>query len=94
MLIYIFYDVYFCYKPQSSIIDIYMDDFMISSDGKILATASGQLKTFGCSDKKKLQKFSGHPVCYIYTCNTLPSFTSCPLSYSPSSIHYHLNILS
>uniref|UniRef100_A0A6V7QSS4 Uncharacterized protein n=1 Tax=Ananas comosus var. bracteatus TaxID=296719 RepID=A0A6V7QSS4_ANACO len=34
----------------------------ISSDGKILVTAAGQLKTFNCSNQKKIQKFSGHPV--------------------------------
>ncbi|KAL5210859.1 hypothetical protein ABZP36_006482 [Zizania latifolia] len=34
----------------------------VSSDGKILATAAGQLRTFGASDYKKIQKFSGHPV--------------------------------
>lgn len=39
---------------------IWMNSFM--SDGKILATAAGQLKTFNCSDHKKIQKFSGHPV--------------------------------
>ncbi|KAK4380078.1 hypothetical protein RND71_001940 [Anisodus tanguticus] len=33
----------------------------ISSDGKILATATSQLKIFTCLDDKKLQKFSGHP---------------------------------
>ncbi|KAM7477695.1 hypothetical protein LguiA_025908 [Lonicera macranthoides] len=33
----------------------------VSSDGRILATASAQLKIFNCSDRKKLQKFSGHP---------------------------------
>ncbi|KAL5849376.1 hypothetical protein ACOSQ4_007389 [Xanthoceras sorbifolium] len=33
----------------------------VSSDGKMLATAAGQLKTFNCSDHKKIQKFSGHP---------------------------------
>ncbi|ESQ41077.1 hypothetical protein EUTSA_v10012983mg [Eutrema salsugineum] len=33
----------------------------VSPDGKILATASAQLKTFNCSDLKKLQKFTGHP---------------------------------
>ncbi|KAH9683658.1 WD REPEATS REGION domain-containing protein [Citrus sinensis] len=33
----------------------------VSSDGKMLATAAGQLKTFNCSDHKKMQKFSGHP---------------------------------
>lgn len=32
------------------------------ADGKMLATAAGQLKTFNCSDHKKTQKFSGHPV--------------------------------
>ncbi|MCD9639206.1 hypothetical protein HAX54_023584, partial [Datura stramonium] len=31
-------------------------------DGKILATATSQLKIFTCLDDKKLQKFSGHPV--------------------------------
>ncbi|KAL5217702.1 hypothetical protein ABZP36_018386 [Zizania latifolia] len=34
----------------------------VSSDGKILATAAGQLRTFGASDNKKIKKFSGHPV--------------------------------
>ncbi|KAL6901926.1 hypothetical protein ACP4OV_004802 [Aristida adscensionis] len=34
----------------------------VSSDGKILATAAGQLRTFDTSDNKKIQKFSGHPV--------------------------------
>ncbi|OIT01051.1 PREDICTED: WD repeat-containing protein 43-like isoform X1 [Nicotiana attenuata] len=33
----------------------------VSSDGKILATATSQLKIFNCLDDKKLQKFSGHP---------------------------------
>ncbi|WCJ23419.1 transducin family protein / WD-40 repeat family protein [Euphorbia peplus] len=33
----------------------------VSPDGKILATAAAQLKTFNCSNHKKLQKFSGHP---------------------------------
>ncbi|KAK0607855.1 hypothetical protein LWI29_021569 [Acer saccharum] len=33
----------------------------VSSDGKVLATAAGQMKTFNCSDHKKIQKFSGHP---------------------------------
>ncbi|KAG6731707.1 hypothetical protein I3842_01G142800 [Carya illinoinensis] len=33
----------------------------VSSDGKILATASAQLKIFNSSDHKKMQKFSGHP---------------------------------
>jgi U3 small nucleolar RNA-associated protein 5 len=33
----------------------------VSSDGRLLATASAQLKIFNCSDRKKLQKFSGHP---------------------------------
>ncbi|XP_072998159.1 uncharacterized protein [Typha latifolia] len=42
----------------------------ISSDGKMLATAAGQLKTFNCSNNKKIQKFSGHPVsvrCMIFS---------------------------
>ncbi|KAL6649770.1 hypothetical protein ACP70R_013994 [Stipagrostis hirtigluma subsp. patula] len=34
----------------------------VSSDGKILAAAAGQLRTFDTSDNKKIQKFSGHPV--------------------------------
>jgi len=34
----------------------------VSSDGNILATAAGQLRTFDTSDNKKIQKFSGHPV--------------------------------
>ncbi|XP_059280749.1 uncharacterized protein LOC132034419 isoform X2 [Lycium ferocissimum] len=33
----------------------------VSSDGKILATATSQLKIFTCLDDKKIQKFSGHP---------------------------------
>lgn len=33
----------------------------VSSDGKLLATAAAQLKIFNCSDRKKMQKFSGHP---------------------------------
>ncbi|CAH8322090.1 unnamed protein product [Eruca vesicaria subsp. sativa] len=33
----------------------------VSPDGKILATASAQLKTFNCSDLKKIHKFTGHP---------------------------------
>lgn len=42
-----------------------MDGCCCLSDGKILATAAGQLKTFNCSDHKKMQKFSGHPVSVI-----------------------------
>lgn len=34
----------------------------VSSDGKILATAAGQLRIFNASDNKRIQKFSGHPV--------------------------------
>ncbi|XP_039136584.1 WD repeat-containing protein 43 [Dioscorea cayenensis subsp. rotundata] len=34
----------------------------ISTDGKTMATASGQLKLFNCSDHQKIQKFSGHSV--------------------------------
>nr|CAB3496183.1 unnamed protein product [Digitaria exilis] len=34
----------------------------VSSDGNILATAAGQLRTFDTSDNKKIKKFSGHPV--------------------------------
>ncbi|KAM7258938.1 hypothetical protein ACFE04_014679 [Oxalis oulophora] len=33
----------------------------VSPDGKTLATAAGQLKTFSCSNHKKMQKFCGHP---------------------------------
>ncbi|GMH28543.1 hypothetical protein Nepgr_030386 [Nepenthes gracilis] len=33
----------------------------VSPDGKIVATASAQMKIFNCSDHKKVQKFSGHP---------------------------------
>ncbi|CAL1413155.1 unnamed protein product [Linum trigynum] len=42
----------------------------VSPDGKILATAASQLKTFNCSDHRKIQKFSGHPGavrCMIFT---------------------------
>ncbi|XVF66171.1 hypothetical protein PTKIN_Ptkin10aG0014000 [Pterospermum kingtungense] len=33
----------------------------VSSDGKTLVTAAAQLKTFDCSNHKKIQKFTGHP---------------------------------
>ncbi|GAB4850842.1 hypothetical protein Ancab_030143 [Ancistrocladus abbreviatus] len=33
----------------------------VSPDGKIVVTASAQMKIFNCSDHKKIQKFSGHP---------------------------------
>ncbi|KAL8047596.1 hypothetical protein ABFS82_07G010600 [Erythranthe guttata] len=33
----------------------------VSPDGKTIATAAGQLKVFNCANRKKLQKFSGHP---------------------------------
>ncbi|GAA0145365.1 hypothetical protein LIER_05577 [Lithospermum erythrorhizon] len=33
----------------------------VSADGKLIATAAGQLKIFNNSDQRKLQKFSGHP---------------------------------
>ncbi|CAN0877372.1 WD repeat-containing protein 43 [Linum grandiflorum] len=42
----------------------------VSPDGKTLATAASQVKTFSCSDHQKLQKFSGHPGavrCMIFT---------------------------
>ncbi|KAJ3699829.1 hypothetical protein LUZ61_003534 [Rhynchospora tenuis] len=42
----------------------------VSSDGKMLAMAAGQLKPFSCYDNKKMQKFSGHPVgvrCMAFT---------------------------
>ncbi|GLU08451.1 hypothetical protein SLE2022_253640 [Rubroshorea leprosula] len=42
----------------------------VSSYGKMLATASAQLKTFDCSNHKKIQKFSGHPgavQCMVFT---------------------------
>ncbi|KAJ0978524.1 hypothetical protein J5N97_013998 [Dioscorea zingiberensis] len=42
----------------------------ISKDGKIMATAAGQLKLFNCSDHKKIQKYSGHSVavqCMIFS---------------------------
>lgn len=38
---------------------------LYESDGKILATAAGQLKIFNSSDHKKMHKFSGHPVSLI-----------------------------
>ncbi|XP_066347970.1 uncharacterized protein [Miscanthus floridulus] len=34
----------------------------VSSDGNVLATAAGQLRTFDTSSNKKIKKFSGHPV--------------------------------
>ncbi|KAK1273226.1 hypothetical protein QJS04_geneDACA020607 [Acorus gramineus] len=42
----------------------------VSADGKILATASAQLRIFNCADNKKIQKFTGHPMavrCLIFT---------------------------
>ncbi|CAA6658869.1 unnamed protein product [Spirodela intermedia] len=42
----------------------------VSADGRLLATAASQLKVFNCSDNKKIQKFSGHPVgvrCMIFS---------------------------
>ncbi|GAB2265871.1 hypothetical protein Dimus_000902 [Dionaea muscipula] len=44
----------------------------VSADGKIVGTASAQLKIFNCSDHMKMQKFSGHPgktCCLILTEN-------------------------
>ncbi|GMI95070.1 Nuclear Glucose-responsive WD40 protein1, GLUCOSE HYPERSENSITIVE 40 [Hibiscus trionum] len=44
----------------------------VSSDGKTLVTAAAQLKTFDCSNHKKIQKFTGHPGsvrCMIFTEN-------------------------
>ncbi|GMJ08385.1 Nuclear Glucose-responsive WD40 protein1, GLUCOSE HYPERSENSITIVE 40 [Hibiscus trionum] len=44
----------------------------VSSDGKTLVTAAAQLKTFDCSNHKKMQKFTGHPGsvrCMIFTEN-------------------------
>ncbi|KAF6141272.1 hypothetical protein GIB67_024356 [Kingdonia uniflora] len=38
-----------------------VSSMVLSSDGKILATAAARLKIFNCSDNKKIQKFSGHP---------------------------------
>ena len=42
-----------------------MDDLSSESDGKVLATASAQLRIFDCSNNKKMQKFSGHPVSVV-----------------------------
>ncbi|KAI5415692.1 hypothetical protein KIW84_040923 [Lathyrus oleraceus] len=42
----------------------------VSPDGKKLATAAAQLKIFNCSNKKKIEKFSGHPGsvrCMVFT---------------------------
>ncbi|KAB2012208.1 hypothetical protein ES319_D09G073700v1 [Gossypium barbadense] len=42
----------------------------VSCDGKTLVTAAGQLKSFDCSNHKKIQKFTGHPGsvrCMIFT---------------------------
>ncbi|XP_007035680.2 PREDICTED: WD repeat-containing protein 43 isoform X2 [Theobroma cacao] len=42
----------------------------VSSDGKMLVTAAAQLRTFDCSNHKKIQKFTGHPGsvrCMIFT---------------------------
>ncbi|CAA0817539.1 transducin family protein / WD-40 repeat family protein [Striga hermonthica] len=42
----------------------------ISPDGKMVATAAGQLKILNSSNHKKLQKFSGHPVpvkCMVFS---------------------------
>lgn len=70
--------------------DIYITELMFSfSDGKILATAAGQLKTFNCSDNKKIQKFPGHPVCYILATWIILSFIPCPLFSFLLSFHPH-----
>lgn len=37
-------------------------------DGKTLVTAAGQLKSFDCSNHKKIQKFTGHPVSVYKLC--------------------------
>ncbi|CAK8563737.1 unnamed protein product [Lathyrus sativus] len=42
----------------------------VSPDGKTLATAAAQLKIFNSSNKKKIEKFSGHPGsvrCMVFT---------------------------
>ncbi|PKA61233.1 hypothetical protein AXF42_Ash006130 [Apostasia shenzhenica] len=42
----------------------------VSRDGNMLAVAAGQLRIFSCSENKKIQKFSGHPVsvrCIIFS---------------------------
>lgn len=43
-----------------------MDGLFSAPDGKILATAAAQMKIFNLSDHKKIQKFSGHPVSFIF----------------------------
>lgn len=43
-----------------------MDGLFSALDGKILATAAAQMKIFNLSDHKKIQKFSGHPVSFIF----------------------------
>ncbi|KAF3567876.1 hypothetical protein DY000_02019265 [Brassica cretica] len=48
---------YNMYLPTADVFAL----FCFLPDGKILATASAQLKTFKCSDLKKIQKFTGHP---------------------------------
>ncbi|KAL0888137.1 hypothetical protein Bca101_012120 [Brassica carinata] len=50
---------YNIYLPTADVFAVFC--FLLIVDGKILATASAQLKTFKCSDLKKIQKFTGHP---------------------------------
>lgn len=49
-------------------LDAYFTSYLFllsTADGKVLATAAGRMKLFSCSDYKKIQKFSGHPVCDV-----------------------------
>lgn len=39
-----------------------LDEHSLDADGKTIATAASQMKIFN-SDHKKIQKFTGHPVC-------------------------------
>lgn len=48
-----------------------------TSDGNILATAAAQLKIFHCSNYKKIQKFSGHPVSIIQCSSSDCTYLDC-----------------
>lgn len=60
-------------------------------DGKTLATAAAQLKVFDCSDHRKIQKFSGHPVSSYFT-SVYSHAKFCLSSLSLYHIYYFENL--
>lgn len=55
---------------------------LLKSDGNTLATAAAQLKIFNCSNHKKIQKFSGHPVSLVYFQIYMHILYQCPFNLS------------